>query len=542
MTWDYVVVGAGSAGCVVAARLSEDPSVSVLLLEAGDRDTAPEIGVPAAFSKLYKTRYDWDYATEPEDGCDGRSMYWPRGKVLGGSSAINAMIYIRGARADYDAWRDAGCEGWGYDDVLPYFLRSEHNSRGANAFHAVGGPLPVVDLRDPSPLTADYLEACEQAGLQRNADFNGEQQEGVGTYQVTQRRGRRASTAEAFLKPARKRPNLEVRTFAQATRVVVEHGRAVGVEAQLGPRREVFRAAREVVLCGGAVNTPQLLLLSGIGPADELRALGIDVVVDSPNVGRGLQDHLAVSAVYTANAPVSYFEADKRPSVVAKYLFARKGPFSSNIAEAGGFVRTRSDLPGPDLQLLFGPAMFVEHGLVDAPGHGFSLGPYLLTPQSRGSVTLRSADPLDKPVIRAGYLTEQADLDVLVEGMRLTLEIASRSSLRRHSGGRFLPAVDADDDAALRAHVRARSETIYHPTSTAAMGAGADAVCDSTLRVRGVEGLRVADASVLPDVPRGNTNAPVIMVAEKAADLLRAAPAAPQQRAASDAADRATAS
>jgi choline dehydrogenase len=535
MTWDYVVVGGGTAGCVLAARLSEDRSVRVLLLEAGDRDTAREIAVPAAFSKLFKTRNDWDYTTEPETGCDDRAMYWPRGRVLGGCSSINAMIYIRGARADYDSWRDAGCEGWGFDDVLPYFTRSEDNSRGADAFHGVGGPLPVTDLRDPSPLTGDYLDACAQAGLPRNPDFNGTQQEGVGTYQVTQRKGKRASTATAFLRPALKRPNLEVRTFAHATRVVVENGRAVGVEAQLGPRREVFRAAREVVLCGGAVNTPQLLLLSGIGPADELRALGIDVVVDSPNVGRGMQDHLATSAVYTANAPISYFEADKRAAVVAKYLLARKGPFSSNIAEAGGFVRTRSDLPGPDLQLLFGPAMFVEHGLVDAPGHGFSLGPYLLTPQSRGSITLRSADPLAKPVVRANYLTETADLDVLVEGMRLTLDIASRTPLRRHSGGRWRPAVGADDDAALRAHVRAHSETIYHPTSTAAMGAGTDAVCDPALRVRGVEGLRVADASVLPDVPRGNTNAPVIMVAEKAADLLREVPAPPRQRGAVDA-------
>ncbi|MCW2681132.1 MAG: choline dehydrogenase [Frankiales bacterium] len=541
MTWDYVVVGAGTAGCVLAARLSEDPSVRVLLLEAGDRDTTREIGVPAAFSKLFKTKDDWDYSTEPEAGCDGREMYWPRGKVLGGCSSINAMIYIRGARADYDGWRDAGCDGWGYDDVLPYFRRSEDNSRGADAFHGTGGPLPVSDLRDPSPLTGDYLDACEAAGLVRNPDFNGASQEGVGTYQVNQRRGQRASAAASFLRPALKRPNLEVRTFAHATRVVVEGGRATGVEVDFAGRREVFRATREVVLCGGAVNTPQLLLLSGIGPADELRALGIAVVVDAPRVGKGMQDHLAVSAVYSANAPVSYFGANKRPSVLLKYLLARKGPFSSNVAEAGGFVRTRPDLPGPDLQLLFGPAMFMAHGLQDAPGHGFSLGPYLLTPQSRGSITLRSADPVAKAVVRANYLSERADLDVLVEGMRLTLNIASRGPLRRHSGGRFLPPVGADDDDALRAHVRQHAETIYHPTSTAAMGADDDAVCDPQLRVRGVEGLRVVDASVLPDVPRGNTNAPVVMVAEKAADLLRAVPAPPRQRSSSPQPERAPA-
>ena len=539
MTWDYVVVGGGSAGCVVAARLSEDPAVRVLLLEAGDRDTAREISVPAAFSKLFRGRHDWGYDTEPEPGCDDRSLYWPRGKVLGGSSSINAMIYIRGARADYDGWRDAGCTGWGYDEVLPYFLRSEDNSRGADAFHGTGGPLAVSDQRSPSPLVEDYLQAANEQGLEHNRDFNGAEQDGVGLYQVTQRKGRRESTATAFLRPALRRPNLEVRTFAQATRVVVEGGRAVGVEADLGGRREVFRAAREVVLCGGAIGTPQLLLLSGIGPADELRALGIPVVVDNPLVGRGLQDHLAVAAVHTAGLPVTYFDADKRVGNVASYLLRQRGPFSSNIAEAGGFVRTSPDLPAPDLQLLFAPAMFVEHGRVDAPGHGFTVGCYLLTPQSRGSVSLRSADPLAPAVIRAGYLSEQADLDVLVQGMRLNLDIAARSPLARHSSGRFLPAAGADDDAALRAHVRARAETIYHPTSTAAMGAAPTSVCDPQLRVRGIDGLRIADASVLPDVPRGNTNAPVIMVAERAADLLREVPSPPAQRSAAELSDRA---
>jgi choline dehydrogenase len=542
MVWDYVLVGAGSAGCVLAARLTEDPSIRVLLLEAGDRDTAREIEVPAAFSKLFRGRHDWSYTTQPEPGCDGRALYWPRGKVLGGSSSINAMIYIRGARADYDGWRDAGCEGWGFDDVLPYFIRSEDNSRGADDFHGVGGPLPVADLRSPSPLVADYLDACEQTGLARNPDFNAARQEGVGQYQVTQRKGRRASTAEAFLRPAMKRPNLEVRTYAHATRVVFDGGRAVGVEADLGGRREVFRAAREVVLCGGAVNTPQLLLLSGIGPAAELRALGIDVVVDAPNVGRNLQDHVAVGTVFHANAPISYFDADKRPAVIARWLLGRRGPFSSNIAEAGGFVRTRADLPGPDLQLLFAPAMFVEHGAGEVPGHGYSLGPYLLTPQSRGTISLRSADPLAAPAIRPNYLSEQVDVDVLVQGLQLTLDTASRRPLRRHSGGRFLPEVGADDDRALRAYVRARAETIYHPTSTAAMGASDDAVCDPQLRVRGVDGLRVVDASVLPTVPRGNTNAPVIMVSEKAADLLREVPAPPRQRTAQDTPDRSAAS
>lgn len=424
MDWDYVVVGAGSAGCVLAARLTEDPSVRVLLLEAGGEDKAREFAVPAAFSKLFKTEHDWDYTTEPEPGCADREMYWPRGKVLGGCSSINAMIYIRGARADYDGWRDAGCEGWGYDEVLPLFTRSEDNARGADAFHGTGGPMRVSDLRTPSPLVADYLSAAEGAGLERNRDFNGATQDGVGAYQVTQSKGRRESTATAFLRPALKRPNLTVRTHARATRVVVEDGRATGVEVVREGRTEVVRASREVLLAGGAVNTPALLLHSGIGPADELRALGIDVVVDSPNVGRGLQDHLCIGVSFTAGRPVTYFGADKRVGNVASYLLRRRGPFSSNVAEAGGFLRTDPSLPAPDLQLLFAPAMFVEHGQAEAPGHGFTVGAYLLTPQSRGSITLRSSDPLAKPVVKAGYLTESADLDVLAEAVRRCLDIA----------------------------------------------------------------------------------------------------------------------
>ena len=414
--------------------------------------------------------------------------------------------------------------------MLPLFKRSEDNSRGADDFHGTGGPLPVSDLRSPSPLVGDYLEACEQAGLPANPDFNGAQQDGVGTYQVTQRKGRRASSAEAFLRPALRRPNLEVRTLAHATRVVLEDGRATGVEADFAGRREVFRATREVVLCAGAIGTPQLLMLSGLGPAAELEAAGVAVVQDLPRVGQGLQDHLAVASVFSANAPVGYFGADRSPKAIGSYLLRRRGPFSSNVAEAGGFVRTSGDLAAADLQLLFAPVMFVEHGLQDPPGHGYSSGCYLLTPESRGSIGLRSSDPFAKAVVRAGYLTEAADLDRLVEGVRLTLDIASRSPLQRHSGGRFLPEPGADSDAALRAHVRATSQTIYHPTSTCAMGTDADAVCDPELRVRGVEGLRVVDASVLPDVPRGNTHAPVVMVAERAADLLRAVPVPLQQR------------
>ncbi len=530
-SWDYVIVGAGSAGCVLAARLTEDPGIRVLLLEAGDRDTARDVAVPAAFSKLFQTRHDWAYRTEPESECEDRQMYWPRGKMLGGSSSINAMLYIRGHRLDFDGWRDAGCDGWGYADVLPYFTRSEDNGRGADAWHGAGGPMSVADQRSPSPLSHDYLAAAESAGYARNDDFNAGEQDGVGLYQVTQRGGRRESTATAFLRPALQRPNLEVRTLAHATRVVVEGGRAVGVEAQVGGRREVFLADREVLLAGGAINTPQLLLLSGIGPADALRALGIDVTVDAPNVGGNLQDHISIGSGFNTG-PVSYFGADRRLGPIASWLLRQRGPFSSPVAEGGGFLRTDDALPAPDLQLLFAPALFTEHGVNPPPGHGFSIGCYLLQPRSTGRIALRTADPLAPAAITAGYLRDAEDLRVLTEGLRRCLDIAAQSPLQRHVTSRFLPdtCVDLEDDAQATAFVRARCETMYHPTSTAAMGPRDTDVCDPQLRVRGVTGLRVVDASAFPSVTRGNTNAPVIMLAEKAADLLRGAPPAPAQR------------
>jgi choline dehydrogenase len=520
---DYVIVGAGSAGCVLAARLTEDPTVSVTLLEAGGRDSSRNIAIPAAFGELFRTVDDWNYTTEPEPGCNDRAMYWPRGKVLGGCSSINAMIYIRGNRLDYDGWRDAGCDGWGYDDVLPYFLASEGNTRGRSQFHNDSGPLTVSDQRSPSPLSRAYVEAAVQAGLPRNLDFNGASQDGAGMYAATQRAGRRCSASKAFLSPALKRRNLSVVTGALATRVVTERGLATGVEAVVDGRRQLFRAEREVLLAGGSVNTPQLLLLSGIGPADELGRHGIDVLVDSPNVGRNLQDHVSVGASWHCPDPVTLFNADKRIGNIAAYMVRKRGPFTSVVAEAGGFVRTDPGLDAPDLQLLFAPAMFLDHGFTDPPGHGITLGPYLLTPKSRGSITLRSADPSQHPVIRANYYSDPSDLERMVAGLRISLEIAAQPALARYRSERFLPAPGDDSDEALRAHVRARSETIYHPTSTAAMGPADSDVCDPQLRVRGVSGLRVVDAAVMPTITRGNTNAPTIMIAEKAADLLRGA-------------------
>jgi choline dehydrogenase len=519
---DYVVVGAGSAGCVLAGRLSEQPDVSVTLLEAGGPDKNRNISVPAAFGQLFRTADDWDFATEPEPGCDGRQMYWPRGKVLGGCSSINAMIYIRGNRLDYDGWRDdAGCAGWGYDDVLPYFLRSEGNERGTSTLHNGHGPLSVIDQRSPNITTHAYLAAAAQAGFELNPDFNGEAHDGFGIYQVTQRAGRRCSAATAFLKPAAGRPNLSIVTGAHATRILIERGRAVGVEAIVDGKSQVFRADREIVLTGGAVGTPQLLLLSGIGPAAEITAQGIDVLVDSPNVGRNLQDHVVGGASWHTPKPVTLVGADKSPKHIANYLLRHRGPFSSPVAEAGGFVRTDPSLAAPDIQMLFAPAMFIDHGFTDPPGHGIALAPYLLTPQSRGSITLASPDPTGKPVIRANYYAESADLDRMRAALRICLEIAAQPALAPYVNGRFLPADGDDSDAALTGFLRARSETIYHPTSSAAMGADDAAVCDPQLRVRGVDGLRVADASVMPTITRGNTNAPVIMIAEKAVDLLR---------------------
>jgi choline dehydrogenase len=455
-------------------------------------------------------------------------MYWPRGKVLGGSSSINAMIYIRGNRLDYDGWRDGGCDGWGFDDVLPYFLRSEGNERGRSAFHNGDGPLTVIDQRSPNVTTAAYVEAARQAGFALNPDFNGNVHDGFGIYQVTQRAGRRCSAATAFLKPAIARQNLSVVTGAHATRIIIERGRAVGVEAVVDGRRQTFRADREVVLSGGAVGTPQLLLLSGIGPADDLARHGIDVVVDSPNVGSNMQDHVVGGASWHTAAPVTLVGADKSPKHIANYLLRHRGPFSSPVAEAGGFVRTDPSLPAPDIQMLFAPAMFLDHGFTEPPGHGIALAPYLLTPESRGRVTLASSDPLAKPAIRANYYAEPADMKRMVIGLRMCLDIAAQPALAPYVNGRFLPAPGDDSDAALTAFLRAKSETIYHPTSTAAMGASADAVCDPQLRVRGTAGLRVADASVMPTITRGNTNAPVIMIAEKAVDLLRASASTPR--------------
>jgi choline dehydrogenase len=517
---DYVIVGAGSAGCVLAARLSADPGVRVVLLEAGGPDTRREIRIPAAFSRLFKTDFDWAYETEPQARLDGRRLYWPRGKGVGGSGSMNAMLYVRGHRDDYDGWAKADNPGWGYWDVLPYFRRAERQARGASEYHGDDGPQRVADQRSVNPLSRAFVEAGVECGFPHNPDFNGAQQDGVGLYQVTQHRGARWSAADAYLRPALTRPNLTVITGAHVTRVRFEGTRAVGVDYVAGAQARTARAEREVILSGGAINSPQVLLLSGVGPADDLRGLGIEVVSDLPGVGANLQDHLATGVAFACPRAISLANAETLRGLLG-YLLLRRGPLTSCIAEAGGFVRTRPELARPDLQFHFAPVYFIDHGFARPPGHGFTVGPTLLRPGARGRVSLRSADPLVPPAIQANYLAGERDLATLVAGVRLARRLAHARAFDPFRGAEILPGAAAADDAAIAAHVRATAQTLYHPVGTCRMGADARAVVDARLRVHGVEGLRVVDASIMPTIVGGNTNAPTIMIAEKAADLIR---------------------
>jgi choline dehydrogenase len=520
--YDYIIIGAGSAGCVLANRLSEDPSVRVLLLEAGGPDTAKEIQMPVAFSKLFKGPCDWAYYTEAEAHLENRKLYWPRGKVLGGSSSLNAMIYIRGHRHDYDQWRDQGNPGWGYVDVLPYFKKSEDNERGASEYHGAGGPLHVAELRSINPLSEVFVEAAEQAGFKRNPDFNGDVQDGFGAYQVTQRQGRRHSAAAAFLHPVMSRPNLSVRTDVQVAEILLEGKRASSVSFQQYGSGAEERAEREIILCAGAIGSPQLLMLSGIGPAEELRKLGITVVCDLPGVGANLQDHPAIPVAYECTKPISLAGAESLTNLI-RYTAFKNGPLTSNVGEAGGFIRTSSAIAAPDVQYHFAPGYFVEHGFQQIKEHAFSLGPTLLRPYSRGRITLRSTNPLDPPLIRANYLADPRDMQRMLAGVRIARSVAATSAFAKYRKRELLPGPDAKDDRALRAHIAKYAETLYHPVGTCKMGMDDDsaAVVDAELRVRGVEGLRVVDASVMPLVPGGNTNAPTIMIAEKAADMIK---------------------
>jgi choline dehydrogenase len=521
-SYDYVVVGAGSAGCVLANRLTETPDVTVLVLEAGGQDDADEIHIPAAFSALFKTRWDWNYETTEQKHLGGRSTYWPRMKALGGCSSMNAMIYIRGNGADYDGWRDEhGATGWGFEDVLPYFRRAEHNARLSGPLHGTDGPLLVEDRRYTHELSAAWVDSAVAWGLKPNDDFNGATQDGVGQYQVTCRNGKRWSTADAYLRPAMARDNLTVRTDALVSRVVLEGDRAVGVAFQSGGQEHVVRAEREVLLSGGAVNSPQLLMLSGIGPAEHLREHGIPVAVPLPGVGGNLHDHPAAGIIWHTKG-TSDLADFQTPTRLLQWQVSGRGPLSSNVGESGGFTTTRSGAAAPDMQFVAVPTQFADNGLRESSGRGFTAAATVVDVASRGTLRLRSADPRWRPALDPAYYAEPADWEAMVAGCRILIEIGRQPALGRFLAGPNMPDhLDGLTDDELGAHIRRQTQTLYHPVGTCAMGSGEAAVVDPELRVAGVSGLRVVDASVMPKIVRGNTNAPTIMIAEKAADLVK---------------------
>ena len=535
-TYDFIIVGAGSAGCVLANRLSADRNHKVLLLEAGGKDRNPLFRLPMLMGKLFQSGiYNWHYYTEPVPTLNNRKLYWPRGKVLGGSSTINGMLYVRGNRHDYDRWAQMGNAGWSYDEVLPAFRRSEAHVQRRDGFHNEAGELTVTRSRGRNPLFDTFVEAGVEAGYVANDDFNGADQEGFGKYDFTIRQGKRWSTSFAFLRPALGRPNLTVETEAHLLRVLVENGRAVGVEFEQGGEVLTARANAEVILSAGTVNSPQALLLSGIGPADELSAAGIKAVHDLPGVGKNMQDHVDCVMAWQCTKPVSLYKdlrADKIAFSVVQGMLLGEGITTTFPYEAGAFVRSRPDLVAPDIQLHFMPALeatanlhlpnpFKRARIEDV--HGFTLRVGPVNPESRGEITLRSANPKDPPKIQPNYLATQFDIDTMIRGIRLTREVIGQKAFDAYRGAEVAPGPGKASDAELTQWLRATAMTTFHPVGTCKMGHDPMAVVDNKLRVRGIDGLRVADASIMPIISSGNTNAPAIMIGERCADFILAA-------------------
>ncbi|WP_042269068.1 GMC family oxidoreductase [Paraburkholderia heleia] len=526
MQYDYIIVGGGSGGASLAGRLAERcPQASIALVEAGPHTARnPFVNMPLGVAALvpFRTKNNYAYETVPQPGLAGRRGYQPRGRGFGGSSIINAMIYTRGHPLDYDEWAQLGCTGWAWRDVLPYFLRAEDNERGASAWHGAGGPLGVADLRERNPVAARFVEAAREAGFRLNDDFNGEEQEGVGFYQVTQRGGERCTVARAYLY-GRERPNLHLIADATVLRVSFDGARASGVELARGGAIEKLHARAEVILAAGAFNSPQLLMCSGIGPADELRALGIAVRHDAPEVGRNLIDHIDFTfnkRVHSSDTVGYSLRGVARMTAgLVRYLRGRRGMLTTNVAEAGGFLKSRPELDRPDLQLHFCTALVDDHSRRLHWGHGYSLHVCVLRPASRGTLTLASADARVAPVIDPRFLSDPRDLDALAQGARLARRILDASALAR-LGGRELYTHGEQSDAQLRETIARHADTIYHPVATCRMGGDARSVVDPQLRVRGVTGLRIADASVMPTLIGGNTNAPSVMIGERAADFI----------------------